>query len=255
MKSATIIGSGNVATHLAKQLFAKGCNITQIFSRSLTNAQTLANAVNAEATDNLQQLRPTDLFIIAVSDSAISEIAKKLTIGEALVVHTSGSTNINALVKFKNHGVLYPLQTFSKSRTEIDWENIPIFVEANSGNNLEDLKTLANILSLEVREANSNKRLQLHTAAVFACNFVNYLLTISADLSEENFKLLYPLVRETVEKAFASDNPREVQTGPAVRNDTITMEKQANLLPNELKELYQYISKLILSSLKNNMFK
>jgi len=255
LKSATIIGSGNVATHLAKQLFAKGCCITQIYSRSLTNAQTLANAVNAEATDNLQQLRPADFFIIAVSDSAVSEIAKNLIVGEALVVHTSGSTNINALAKFKNYGVLYPLQTFSKSRAEIDWENIPIFVEANSENNLQDLKKFANILSLEVREANSDKRLQLHTAAVFACNFVNYLLTINAYLSEENFKLFYPLVRETVEKAFASDNPREVQTGPAARNDTITMEKQANLLPNELKELYQYISKLILSSSKNNIFK
>ncbi|MDR2802350.1 MAG: NAD(P)-binding domain-containing protein, partial [Prevotellaceae bacterium] len=126
-KRITIIGSGNVATHMAKALYAKGCVIVEIAGRTLAHAQTLAQTVNAHAASDVQKLLPADIYIIAVTDAAIPEVAKKLNAGDVPVAHTSGSTDITVLNKFTHHGVLYPLQTFSRERP-LDWDTVPLFI-------------------------------------------------------------------------------------------------------------------------------
>ncbi|MDR1405893.1 MAG: DUF2520 domain-containing protein [Prevotellaceae bacterium] len=244
MKKITVIGSGNVAAQLAKALHGKGYAIVEIGSRTLAHAQALAREVNARATDDIRKLRPADLCIIAVTDAAIPEVTEKLNAGNALVAHTSGSTSITALHKFTRHGVLYPLQTFSRSRP-VDWSTIPLFVMANSGDTLQALQKLASSLSGTVVPAPAGDLTGIHTAGVFAGNFVNCLLGVARDLAGEQFHLLYPLVRETLEKAFAAAHPKDVQTGPAVRNDAGTMAKQLAILPPERQQLYKQISFLI----------
>jgi len=246
--NVSIIGSGNVATHVAKRLHARGCRVLQICSTTPAHVQVLAQQVKAQAVNALADLLPADVYIISVTDAAIAGVAAALNAGNALVVHTSGSTNNLVLDKFSRFGVLYPLQTFSLSRPEMDWEQVPVFVEANTHEALDAVKQLALLLSHNVREADSAQRLQLHTAAVFACNFVNYLLSAAADLAGNHFQTLYPLVRETIEKAFAAHHPRDVQTGPAIRNDAATMEKQLATLPQELREVYLQLSALIMNA-------
>ena len=245
-KEVTIIGSGNVATQLATALYAGGCTIVEIGSRTLAHAQTLAQTVNARATDSLQKLLPAGMYIIAVTDAAIPEVTEKLRAGDALVVHTSGSTNISVLNKFARYGVLYPLQTFSRKRP-IDWNTVPLFIMANTGETLQELQSMAALLSGTIIPMPAGDLAGLHTAGVFANNFVNALLGVARDLAGEQFHLLYPLVRETVEKAFAAAHPRDVQTGPAIRNDTGTMAKQLAILPQKLQPLYTQISSLIAS--------
>jgi predicted short-subunit dehydrogenase-like oxidoreductase (DUF2520 family) len=252
LKRISIIGSGNVATHLAKAFFAGGCTVVEIYSRHPARAQALAATVQAHAAGDLQHLLPADLYIISVTDSAIPPVAAGLIpAGDALVVHTSGSTGMEVLHKFTHHGVLYPLQTFSFSKPAPDWQSIPVLIEAESEQSLRALKSWGSRLSPRVLEADSATRLQLHTAAVFGCNFVNYLLSVCAELSGEQFALFYPLVRETLEKAFAAKHPRHVQTGPAVRNDLETIKKQLTILSPEQQKLYLELSALIQKSAKN----
>ena len=92
----------------------------------------------------------------------------------------------------------------------------------------------------------------LHLAGVFSCNFVNHMLAISQMLAEENefdFKLLKPLVVETIEKALAG-NPLDSQTGPAVRGDSETIKKHVALLSridDDLRDLYLALSTSILN--------
>ncbi len=243
----SIIGSGNVATHLAKAFFAKGYTIAQIYSRDPAHAAALAEQVGATAISNLSLVGDTDLCVIAVTDEAIPGIVSGLKAGRSLVVHTSGSTHINVLGKFERYGVLYPLQTFTASR-EIAWNNLPVFIEANSGKALKELETWAACLSGQIHPADSALRLQLHIAAVFACNFTNYLLGVAADLSGDYFALLQPLVKETIDKAFSAAHPALVQTGPAARNDQTTINKQVAALPREIRKLYNEITKLIQNS-------
>ncbi|MDR3350761.1 MAG: DUF2520 domain-containing protein [Prevotellaceae bacterium] len=243
-KKVTVIGSGNVATQLATALYAKGCAILEISSPAPAHAQTLAQTVNARAAGDVRKLLPADIYIIAVTDAAIPEVAEKLHAGDALVVHTSGSTNISALNKFARRGVLYPLQTFTRKHPP-DWHTVPLFIMANTGEALQELQNMASLLSRTVIPMPPGDLLRLHTAGVFTNNFVNYLLGIAKDLAGEQFHRLYPLARETVEKAFAAGHPREVQTGPAARNDAGTMAKQLAILPPEQQLLYKQISSSI----------
>ncbi|MDR1680425.1 MAG: DUF2520 domain-containing protein [Prevotellaceae bacterium] len=245
MNRITIIGSGHLATHLAHAFRARGCRIVQIGSRTLAHAQALAQAVGAQASDRIEELLPADLYIIAVADAAISEVAHRLRAADAPVVHTAGSVPLSALDACRHPGVLYPMQTFSRSRMAIDWEAVPVFIEARDEATLAVLKSYAIRLSPDVQVADSALRLQLHTTAVFACNFVNALLAVAADLSGAHFPAFRPLVCETVEKAFAVSHPREAQTGPAARNDRPTITAQQATLPPKYRRLYDEMSELI----------
>jgi len=242
----TILGSGNVATHMAAALKNAGHQIVEVFSPSLQNAALLAYHVRAEAVDDLEQLKSTDLFLIAVKDDAIEETAARLAKYQTPVVHTSGATSLAVLEKYiSGAGVFYPLQTFSKIR-EVDFKTVPLCIEANSAELKQMLMELASTISNQVYEVNSNQRRTLHLAAVFACNFPNYLYHIAQGLlgdAKLDFNLLRPLIMETAAKV--QDNlPNEVQTGPAVRGDEQTMREHLKLLePDQyLQQVYRLLS-------------
>ena len=248
MDRITFIGSGNVATNLAKAFFEHGFEIVQIYSRTINHALELADKVNAGAICDLAKLLPADVYIVAVSDDAIGEVVGQIQAGNSLVLHTAGSVDISALESFPHHGVLYPLQTFTKGK-KVDFSQIPFFIEGNSLESLERIRVLATAIFPYVKQLDSDKRLKLHVAAVFACNFLNYLLGVAADLSGENFTMLHSLVMETVEKALSAKHPKEVQTGPALRNDIATLEKHKKILSShpELQHIYSIISQSILN--------
>src|ERR1700712_2654777 len=106
----SIIGSGNVATHLGAAFKNAGHRIVQVYSRDMQNASLLAYHVNAEAIHSLEAIDPeTDLFVISVKDDVITEIANQLAKYEKLTVHTSGATNLDALSgRTPKAGVFYP---------------------------------------------------------------------------------------------------------------------------------------------------
>jgi len=247
----TLIGSGNVATHLAAALKNAGHTIVQVYSRTMQNAALLAYHVKAEAIDDLNAINNyTDLFIIATKDDAIGPIAEQLAGHQKLMVHTSGATDLYSLLAFSdNVGVFYPLQTFSKTK-EVDFRDVPLCIEAKDEATTKILEQLAQTISNKVYHIDSEKRKALHLAAVFACNFPNYLYTIAQQIIAKQglgFELLRPLIQETAEKVQSSD-PAMVQTGPAVRNDEITMTMHRKLLEGEpdLQQLYFLLSQGII---------
>lgn len=242
-----IIGSGNVATHLAKALTNVGIPILNIWSYHITNAQILANAVGAKAVTEITQIAngESDIIFIAVKDDVIETIAAQLVNYNGVIVHTSGSVPLTALSGYKNYGVLYPLQTFSKHK-EVDFSNVPLCLEANTSHNLNQLTQLANLISHNVYNVASEQRKILHLAAVFACNFPNYLYSVAQQLLEQHqldFNMVRPLISETANKVQTS-LPTEVQTGPAIRNDEQTISKHETLLQNtpQWLELYTLLS-------------
>lgn len=243
------IGSGNVATHLSIALKATGADLVQVWSKSPGNAAALAQTVGAQPISDLSETDlSADLYVIAVKDDAIADVCNALKVIEGLVVHTSGATDINVLSSFKNYGVLYPLQTFSKTR-QIDFAKIPLCLEAGNQKILSELKTIASSLSNLVYEVSSDQRKVLHLSAVFACNFVNHLYALGNQVLKPNnldFELLRPLILETAEKV-QHDLPVSVQTGPAVRNDEQTITKHLELLEGKphLQEIYQTLSNSI----------
>ena len=252
----SFMGAGRVAHHLAHVL-SQHHQIVQIYSRTLATAQTLAIQVNATATTNIEELNPEiDLVIIAVSDQAIASVISNVhqQLPKVLIVHTSGSTDIEVLAQIHARvGVFYPLQTFSLDR-DIPWLDTPIFVEAKSEDDLVLLEELANQLSTRVYSYTSAQRLSLHLAAVFACNFTNYCYDMAkqiVDAQHVDFSLLYPLILETANKVLNND-PKQMQTGPAMRGDQNILKMHEQMLQKaqreDLKNIYQLMSQQILQS-------
>jgi predicted short-subunit dehydrogenase-like oxidoreductase (DUF2520 family) len=243
-----VLGSGNVATHLSKALIKAGHQVLQVWSRKTENAVNLASEIGANPISDVSEINDdVDFVVIAVSDDAIESVAANIpNKGNRLIIHTSGTTSIDVLQKFANHfGVLYPLQTFSKS-SEIDFSQVPLFIEANSVATLELLNKLGYMLSTKVYPADSETRASLHISAVFACNFTNHLYTIAQQILKEkglSFDLLRPLIKETVDKVLLN-SPFEAQTGPAKRNDTLIINKHVELLNlhPRWQDIYQLIS-------------
>ncbi|MGB0806719.1 MAG: Rossmann-like and DUF2520 domain-containing protein [Salibacteraceae bacterium] len=255
MKTISIIGSGNVATHLALALKKAGHSIHEIVSRNIINAQILADKVDAKAIDTVAKLdvHSTDMLIVSVNDDHINEVVKSIPKTNCLVVHTSGTKGIDVLDAVENQGVFYPLQTFSKLK-EVSFENIPICIESNSKNGLKIIKNVASSISNDVRNTDSETRAAIHIAAVVACNFSNHLLALSEGLlkeSGEDLSILKPLMEETISKAFTA-SPKTMQTGPAVRGDKEVIKNHLERLNSnpDLQKIYSELSNSIIK-LKN----
>ena len=247
-----LLGSGNVATHLGQALKRSGHTMIQVWSRSTENAQVLAGLLQAEAVSDISKLSDSaDIYIISVKDDVIAEVAAGIPFKNKLLVHTAGSVEIDVLKDFSaDYGVIYPLQTFSKNH-EVDLGNVPFILEASSSASGSILKQLAVTISSEVYFLTSEQRQILHLAAVFACNFTNHLYALSDNLlgrHQLKFDLLKPLVMETARKVQAG-SPKNVQTGPAVRNDRKVMNKHRELLKGDpdLNHLYQLLSQSIVN--------
>ncbi|MBJ8499568.1 Rossmann-like and DUF2520 domain-containing protein [Acinetobacter oleivorans] len=246
----SLVGSGRVAFHLAKALLGQGHNIVQVYARDFDKTQEFAEKIQAKACQTLREFQPTDLIILAVSDSAIAELVKQVHefFPDTLIVHTSGSTDIEVIRHVhEKAGVFYPLQTFSLER-DVDWSATPLFVEAITDVDQKLLSDLANSLSNRVYQYTSKQRLTLHLAAVFACNFSNYCFDMAkqvVDKEQVDFSLLYPLILETAKKATEND-PKKMQTGPAMRGDQNILAMHQDLLAqanqDDLKQVYQLLS-------------
>lgn len=252
-----IIGSGNVATHLALAFHEYGISISFVFSRKMKNAVDLANRIGATPIDKLSNLnKKVDLLIIAVKDDVIEKVADAIPLSFSRnkhIFHTSGSVPSTALAKHPHFGVFYPLQTFSKDK-ELDLQQVPFCIHGNDSKTIQLGLKLAKKLSQTVYTIDDEQRKYLHVAAVFANNFVNHLNGSALEICRENnipVSLLFPLMKETLNKALLTD-PFSVQTGPAKRNDEQVMKNHETLLEDspEKEILYKLISKLIIQSSK-----
>ena len=246
MISVVLIGTGNVAKQLF-DVFSKNSlvQINQVVGRNMEALKNFGSAIlNIKKTDEIED---ADIFIIAVSDSSIAAISKKLEAKQGLVVHTSGSVPLQVLSKNKNSGVFYPLQTFSKDRM-VDFESIPICIESKQNENVILLKKLGKAISKKVYEITSEQRKSLHLAAVFANNFTNHMYHLANEICEANgvpFEILKPLIKETATK-IDTLSPIDAQTGPAKRNDETTLMTHLSQLDNEThKKVYQILTESI----------
>jgi predicted short-subunit dehydrogenase-like oxidoreductase (DUF2520 family) len=201
----------------------------------------------------LEQLKEADMYIYAVADNALKSVIERIDFSSGMHIHTAGSVDIDVFEnKFYNYGVLYPLQTFTKEK-DVDFSVIPIFVEGNNEATTNVLLSIANNLSTKAYKATSDERIRLHIAAVFACNFTNFFYTIASELVQKSnipFEILEPLIAETASK-IKTLTPYDAQTGPARRNDEVTMNKQYDMIEDENQKLiYKFISDCIVAKYK-----
>lgn len=253
IKSVSLVGAGNLATQLGLALKKAGIPLKQVYSRTEKSARELGELLECSYLTELENLKPSDLVIVSVKDDALPEVLKQIKT-DAIVVHTGGSVPMDILAPyFKQFGVFYPLQTFSKKRN-VSFDLIPICLEASSTAVYAELEELGQKLSKHVQVVSSEERKTLHLAAVFTCNFVNHFYHLGDLLLEDkglDFELLKPLIQETAQKVMTL-KPEDAQTGPAVRFDESIINKHLNLLSDqpEMQKMYRVVSESIFHATK-----
>jgi predicted short-subunit dehydrogenase-like oxidoreductase (DUF2520 family) len=244
-----IIGTGNVAHCYGQLMKIHGHHIKQVISRDISHAKELGEMLNAEYTNDLQDINmESDMYILAVSDSAISQLNDELRLGKRMVAHTAGAIPLSAISRISsNTGVIYPLQSI---RREVkNYPAIPVMLEASSDEMLRRLQALAQSISGIVTVADSTQRLKYHLTAVLCNNFTNHLIAQAKAYCEKehlDFSLLQPIIKETFQR-LEKYPPESVQTGPALRQDIITMNLHRALLEGDeyLQLVYQVMSDAI----------
>ena len=244
-----LIGTGNVATVLSKLIVTRGHTIVEVVGRELQKALLIALPIGANATTHLNLISlNADIYIIAVNDDAIADIAKQLILHNKLVVHTAGSINKHVLSQISNnYGVLWPLQTLRKQTIEVP--DIPFVIDASNNESFNILELFAKTLSKKCFRANDEDRIKLHLSAVVVSNFTNHLFALVENYCEKeslDFNLLLPLIHQTI-KRLDNHSPKKLQTGPAIRGDFKTINTHIEILEKypSLKELYQVFSNSI----------
>lgn len=245
-----IIGTGNTATVLGRLFCNKGHEIVAVIGRSRERTEQLAKVFNASFNVLGEQIdNDADIYIIAVSDNAIAEVGNMLQLGKKLVVHTAGSVEKEVLLNCsKNFGVMYPLQSLRKEMDQLP--DIPFLIDGNTGDNCAVIADLAKTLSTHVELANNKQRLSTHLAAVMVSNFTNHLYVLAEEFCEKehvSFSMLMPLIVEVADRLHRY-SPRAMQTGPALRNDTATIEKHLLLLEHHplQQPVYKFITESII---------
>ncbi len=257
INNITIIGAGNAATNLALAFRKAGKSIICVYNRHADKAKILADKVGAPYTNALNNLpEKSDLYLIAVSDEAITDVLSQLSGISGILAHTSGSTD---MAVFKNlttdYGVIYPLMHLS-SKSPMDFTDIPVCVEACNPATYNSIFELAAALSNKVYPVNSAQRQILHLSAVFASNFTNLNYVISEEILRKHdlsFEIMHPIIIESAKKAMNA-SPAKLQTGPAVREDINVLKKHTALL-NEFpkyQEMYKLLTEIIIQKKKNN---
>ena len=246
-----IIGAGNVASVFGRLISAASHEIIQVYSRSISSAQSLGKELGCSFVDNLEAVDLTaDIYILAITDNALQNIQDSIFLGDKLVVHTAGSVSKKVLSNISSqYGVLYPLQSLRKDQSA-DQSIIPLLIDANKESVLSIIEQFAFTLSSVVCIVGDDKRLCLHLAAVIVNNFTNHLYTLTAEYcknEEVDFKMLQPIIEQTALRLRAN-LPADLQTGPAIRNDQSTLDKHIQALANhpELKTIYLIFTESLL---------
>jgi len=245
----TIVGLGNVGSHLAIA-FRQNLFTVYVWGRNHFEASEFAKNNDCICIDSLSNIPyNSDLIILSVADTAIGELTELIPDTSSVVVHTAGSVNIDAFGKTcRNYGVLYPLQSFRKER-KLEYHSIPVFIEGSSQEVLDFIADFCNKVFPIQTKMNSEARMQLHLAAVFASNFVNAIYNMSYDIAQKHnidFTYLLPLIIETATR-LNYGSPQQFQTGPALRSDNSVVNKHVEMLKEDkmvqiiYKELTNYI--------------
>jgi len=245
----TIVGNGNVAWHFLHAFNRAGHICTEIIGKGARpqGLQLPSWSEYKQITDT--EFKETDICFICVNDDQIANVVERLNYKQTLVVHCSGTMQIDLLEKFERKAICWPIYSLTKN-VPIDYSQMPICIETADFLTYQAVEQFFSPITRLVNQVSDQQRKTLHLSAVFANNFTNHIYNIASDLCEKqnlSFDLIKPLIIQTTEK-IKYQMPVTVQTGPAVRHDLNTISKHLELLDAspEYKTLYMLMTELII---------
>jgi predicted short-subunit dehydrogenase-like oxidoreductase (DUF2520 family) len=121
-----VLGAGNVAHQLSFALQKAGHDLVAIYNRSEKNGELLAEKLAVKFVAELNHLPAADVYLIAVKDDAIEEVATKLSLNGKIVAHTSG-TKSKDLLKTSSAQLGYFLSSTNHDKSiTLDFAQVPM---------------------------------------------------------------------------------------------------------------------------------
>lgn len=244
-----IVGTGRVAFHLGHALNHAGHDLIGIVGRNKEHVGSLATRIGVQPFSLNDPLPSAEAILIAVSDDAIADVAMNIPISDAVLIHTSGASDLDKLLPHPDRAVLWPLMSLSPGEP-MPFNHVPLVVDGNTDRARQVVRSLAESLSGQVSELNHQQRELVHAAAAISLNFPLHLLARAQDLLKEQGidpAILLPSFVAMAQKA-ASIGASEALTGPARRGDLGTIHHHLDRLTAdaELRAAYARLSSMIL---------
>ena len=215
-RSVAIVGRGRLGTALARALRVVGASVVGPLGRGSDGGS-------------------ASVVLLCVPDAAIPEAACAIAPGR-LVGHCSGLSTLEPLAPHEAFS-LHPLMTVTGD-TE-SFAGAGCAVAGSTPRALEEARELARMLGMQPFEIADEDRPLYHAAASLASN---YLVTLEgaaerlATMVGLERDRLAPLVRAAVEN-WARAGARAALTGPIVRGDEATLQRQRAAVANRASDL------------------
>lgn len=250
----SIIGTGNIAWFLGTRLVTARHKCIGVYGRDAVKAKTFAEALLCEKYGTIDEIEDgkADACFMAISDAAIPSAASQISFTQTVLVHTAGAVPISSISdSAADCAVVWPVYSILKNNLPAH-RNIPCAWETSSDKARRIVLTMMHAITDELFEAKYEQRRWLHLAAVMSNNFITHLMAICEQVCTDNelpFSTLMPIIEQTFDRIKQSA-PHLLQTGPAVRNDTNTIQSQIALL--EQHPNWQNIYKAITESIQKS---
>jgi len=237
-----IVGAGHVGRALGRLFHRHGVFALQdVLTRSQASAQSAVEFIGAgRAVDDMAALRPASVWMLAVSDDRIGEVARRLAAGcklaNAVVFHCSGAKASAELDAMRAAGAfvasVHPVRSFADpQQVAAAFDGTFCGVEGDAPA-LALLTPAFAAIGARVVTIEAAAKTVYHAASVFASNYLTTVLDaalrayqaagIPFDVARE---LARPLASETLANVFRL-GPEVALSGPIARGDTATVERQ-----------------------------
>lgn len=243
MKSLNIIGCGRVGRSLARLWHDSGTyRVQDVLTAS---AQTAADAINfigaGRAVSQLTDLRMADVWMLAVPDRLIAQVAADLaqTTGAhhpGLAFHCSGALASNELMPLAGQGwqvaSAHCLLSFADpQRVLAQFAGTPCALEGDPAATAQLAPAFTGI-GAQCFPLKSEDKLLYHAGAVFATNFLPVLQAVANQLWAQSgvpagiaAQLNTTLLKNAVDNILTL-GPAGALTGPAARGDVALVTRQ-----------------------------
>lgn len=242
--NVAVVGAGRVGTAMAVLLHRAGHRVAAISGREASRERASRFLPRVALLDPVDAARAGDLVLVAVPDDRIAGLVEELAAGGALregqwVAHVSGALGLDVLrpaaVTGAGRLAIHPLQTFPDvvgALDRIPGSAMAVTSDDDAGHRLGE--RIARDLRAVPFRLEDAKRPLYHAAAVFASNY----LIVTAGIAEGLFRdagvpdplgAMLPLLRASIDNVERL-GPAGALTGPAVRGDAMTIERNLGAL-------------------------
>lgn len=227
--TATLIGTGNVAWHLAKALHQAAWPIQEVVGRNTRQREQLSQFGVQNWVEHARLLTKESTFcFLCVPDEAIPDVIKQIPAAvrsASILVHFSGTTGLDVFAGYASrYGCLWPIQTLVAEKP-VAHAMVPVAATASDESTMEILGLAGALIGHVTPFTSDEQKKKMHLAAVMSGNFLFRMLVLTnAYCRTENlpYDMLAPLIRESVAKGLSNPTPSQ-QTGPAARDDSNTL--------------------------------